>query len=184
MLCDNCKESEATVKYTEIINGNKREMMLCEECSQRLGINNMSLKLPIDFSSFFGDLISEYEQSDFMPMFNVSKELKCNTCNTSYKDFLNTGKLGCSDCYDVFQDRINTVLKRLQGSTEYLGRKAMKNNQPEKGICNNIIKEKKDTKKEGALEEQLKLAIKEERYEDAAKIRDEIKKQKNEKKGE
>ena len=29
MLCDNCRENEATVRYTEIINGNKREMMLC-----------------------------------------------------------------------------------------------------------------------------------------------------------
>ena len=49
MLCDNCRENEATVRYTEIINGNKREMMLCEECSRKLGINKMSLKLPIDF---------------------------------------------------------------------------------------------------------------------------------------
>ena len=178
MLCDNCKENEASVKYTEIINGNKREMMLCEECSRKLGINNMNLKLPIDFSSFFGDLISEYEQSEFLPLFNPEKELKCNTCNLTYKEFLNTGKLGCADCYDAFADRINTVLKRIQGSTEYLGRKS-------ENQVNNIkdkieIKKKKEPsskeEKINAMQEKLKEAIKDERYEDAAKIRDEIKK--------
>ena len=175
MLCDNCKENEASVRYTEIINGNKREMMLCEECSRKFGINNMNLKLPIDFSSFFGDLISEYEQSEFMPIFNTQNELKCNTCNLSYKEFLNTGKLGCADCYDAFSDRINTVLKRIQGSTEYLGRKseAQNNNRIE------IKDKKKPSSKEEkiiAMQEELKKAIKDERYEDAAKIRDEIKK--------
>ena len=70
MLCDNCRENEATVRYTEIINGNKREMMLCEECSRKLGINKMSLKLPIDFSSFFGDFLSEYEKNDLLPLFS------------------------------------------------------------------------------------------------------------------
>ena len=179
MLCDNCKENEATVRYTEIINGNKREMMLCEECAQKLGINNMNLSLPIDFSSFFGDLISDYEESSLLPMFNTQNELKCNTCNMTYKEFLDTGKLGCADCYSAFQDRINAVLKRIQGSTEYLGRKSSYNEnvKPEK-TNKKVIKEDKTEN----LEEKLKLAIKEERYEDAAKIRDAIKKQ--EKKGE
>lgn len=185
MLCDNCGENEATVRYTEIINGNKREMRLCEECSRKLGINNMDLKLPIDFSSFFGDLISEYEQSDLLPMFNTTpRELRCDTCNTTYKEFLDTGKFGCADCYSAFQDRINTVLKRIQGSTEYLGRKSLNNGKTEEKINKVDIKAKKQRKPEISLEEELKLAIKEERYEDAAKIRDEIKKQEKGKKGE
>ena len=185
MLCDNCGENEATVRYTEIINGNKREMKLCEECSRKLGINNMDLRLPIDFSSFFGDLISEYEQSDLLPMFNTtSRELKCDTCNTTYKEFLDTGKFGCADCYTAFQDRINSVLKRIQGSTEYLGRKSLNTGKTEEKNCKEKTKTQKQEKPKLNLEDELKLAIKEERYEDAAKIRDEIKKQENNKKGE
>ena len=53
MLCENCKENEATVKYTQIINGDKKEMHLCEECSHKLGIDNISFNMPIDFSNFF-----------------------------------------------------------------------------------------------------------------------------------
>ena len=184
MLCDNCGENEATVRYTEIINGNKREMRLCEECSRKLGINNMDLRLPIDFSSFFGDLISEYEQAEALPMFSNPIELKCDRCNTTYREFLDTGKLGCADCYDTFQNKITTVLKRIQGNAEYLGRKSLNNGEIEEKKDKDNVKTKKQEKQKISLEEELKLAIKEERYEDAAKIRDEIKKQENGKKEE
>ena len=50
MLCQNCNKNKANVKYTQIINGHKKEMMLCEECSEKLGINKMNFNMPIDFS--------------------------------------------------------------------------------------------------------------------------------------
>ena len=61
MLCENCGNHEANVRYTEIINGEKKEMHLCEECSQKLGIGNMDFKMPINFSSFLGDFFDEFE---------------------------------------------------------------------------------------------------------------------------
>ena len=182
MLCDNCRENKATVRYTEIINGNKREMMLCEECSRKLGINKMSLKLPIDFSSFFGDFLSEYEKNDLLPLFSENPNmLKCKTCNMTYKDFLNTGKLGCADCYDTFEDEIDQILRRVQGSSEYLGRKGSFETIDENKEKPKIIKKEKNDKKReiDELQRKLKDAIKDERYEDAAKIRDEIKEKEN-----
>ena len=53
MLCDNCGKRNANVRYTQIINGNKKEMILCEECSKKLGIGNMNFNMPINFSSFY-----------------------------------------------------------------------------------------------------------------------------------
>ena len=32
MKCENCGKNEANVKYTQIINGEKKQMFLCEEC--------------------------------------------------------------------------------------------------------------------------------------------------------
>ena len=40
MLCENCGKREANVRYSENINGVKKEMHLCEECSQKLGISS------------------------------------------------------------------------------------------------------------------------------------------------
>ena len=69
MLCQNCNENEANIKYTQIINGEKREMILCENCAKKLGIDSISFDMPINFSNFFGgfgNLIGDYE-TEFMP---------------------------------------------------------------------------------------------------------------------
>ena len=182
MLCQNCNKNKATVKYTQIINDNKKEMMLCEECSQKLGISKMSFNMPIDFSNFFGEMLSDYENSDFMPMISKIKELKCDNCNMTYDEFINIGKLGCPECYTAFSDKIDPILRRIHGSDRYLGRKI--NNKSKLSDKNIEDKEKTKVKKEETkkqkLERNLKNAILQERYEDAAKIRDEIKNLKEE----
>ena len=52
MLCENCNENEANVRYTQIINGVKKEMNLCEECAHKLGVGEININMPIDFSNF------------------------------------------------------------------------------------------------------------------------------------
>lgn len=174
MLCQNCNKNKANVKYTQIINGHKKEMMLCEECSEKLGINKMNFNMPIDFSSFFGGMLEE-ENSSFMPIFPEMEELKCKNCNMTYDEFINSGKLGCALCYDAFSEKIDPMLKRIHGSNRYLGRKAVKQNKKEEIKEETIKKTTTNISKKEELEQSLKQAILDERYEDAAKIRDQIK---------
>lgn len=187
MLCENCKKREANVKYSENINGRRKEMNLCEECSRKLGITNIDFNMPIDFSSFLGEFMEDFSTPEFMPLINEIKTLTCNNCGYTFDDIVNTGKLGCGNCYEVFEDRLDPIIKRIQGSNKHVGRigKVIDNKIDEKlskNINKNISedntnkeKDEKSTKLE-QLEANLKQAIKEERYEDAAKIRDEIKK--------
>ena len=182
MLCQKCKKNEANVKYTEIINGEKKEMMLCEECSHKLGLDNINFNMPIDFSSFFGGLLEEeYNSPEFMPLFQTVKELKCDNCNMTYDEFISQGKFGCPECYDVFSSKIDSLLKRLHGSNEYRGRKALSSASNKEntsiGAISHNSSEKNDSKnsKLEKLQKDLKKAIADERYEDAAKIRDQIK---------
>lgn len=166
MLCDSCGEHEATIKLTQIINGKKTEMMICEECGQKMGISDINFEMPIDISNFLGNF--EFDNDKFMP-FNINnKEVRCQKCNMTYQDFLDKGKFGCEECYKTFENKINILLKRIQGTDKYLGRKASHNE-------NNSVPEVKSNNKLDELQKELKLAIKEERYEDAAKLRDEIK---------
>ena len=177
MLCDNCKKREANVRYSENINGVRRELNLCEECSKKLGIGEIGLDMPINFSSFFGDFLAE-----FMPMFNELKSLKCDSCGYTFEDIANTGKVGCANCYDVFQDRLEPIIRRIQSSNHHVGRlgksidKKIEEKQAQKENHAHIKKEETPEEKLEELKEDLKQAIKEERYEDAAKLRDEIKK--------
>lgn len=174
MLCQNCNKNEANVRYTQIINGVKKEMILCEKCSKELGIDNMKLSLPISFSNFFGDFLNEYDNS-FMPLITMPKETKCNKCGMTYDEFMQLGKFGCDNCYEVFSTRIDPILKRLQGSNRYIGKKAELN---ENNITKKIEVKKKESKQDkiNKLKEKLKELVKEENYEEAAKVRDEIKK--------
>ena len=184
MLCQKCNKNEANVKYTEIINGEKKEMMLCEECSHKLGLDNINFNMPIDFSSFFGGLLEDedYNSPEFMPLFQNIKELKCDNCNMTYDEFINQGKFGCPECYDVFSSKIDSILKRLHGSNKYLGRKALKGtvtNDQNTSKTSNVNEKESTNSNESKIEKlqkDLKKAIADERYEDAAKIRDEIKK--------
>lgn len=172
MLCQNCKKNEASVKYTQIINGEKIEMYLCDKCSKELGIDN---KLNIDFSSFLGDLLTEYD-NHFMPYLKKSNELKCDKCNLTYSEFMQTGKFGCDNCYTVFAERIDPILKRLQGSNRYTGRKADFNEKGQKQI--ESTEQPKETSKQEKIDNlkiKLKQLVQEENYEEAAKVRDAIK---------
>lgn len=87
MLCQNCNKNEANVRYTQIINGVKKEMILCDKCSKELGIDNMKLSLPISFSNFFGDFLNEYD-NNFMPLISTPRETKCDKCGMSYTEFM------------------------------------------------------------------------------------------------
>lgn len=181
MLCENCGKHEANVRYTEVINGKKKEMHLCEECSEKLGIGNMDFKMPINFSSFLGDFFDNFENNTFLPEFNPIKELQCDSCGMTFEDFMNTGKFGCSNCYDTFESKIDPILKSIHGANRHIGRLGDINSRTEIKTEKNKqdkmqLKENKEKIKIDQLKAELQKAIQAERYEDAAKLRDEIKK--------
>lgn len=175
MMCENCGKNEANIKYTEVINGNKKEMHLCEECSKKLGIEEIDFDIPsLDFSSFFGDLLNDYEESSFLPNYIKENKQKCNKCGMTFEEFTNIGKFGCDECYNVFSSKIDTMLKNIHGDNRHVGRIG------KISAKNNINDTQKDTTKNNKvdeLKEKLRQLVKEEKYEEAAKVRDEIKKE-------
>ncbi len=185
MLCQNCGKNEANIRYTQIINGVKKEINLCSECAKILGMED--LEMPINFNSFLGDFFNDYAETGLLKTFQ-NNEIKCKKCGMSYSDFISSGVFGCSECYNVFSNPIESLLKNLHGTAKHVGRvPKVKNNTIEKNKLDLDIESKKipndnsdtkETKKDDKikkLEKDLELAIKEERYEDAAKIRDELK---------
>lgn len=181
MLCQNCNEYEANIKYTQIINGVKKQMNLCDKCAKELGIDDISFNMPINFSNFLGDIFEDNTEN-FMPTFIKPEMLLCNKCKTSYDDFIKNGKFGCDECFETFNSKIDSILKNIHGANRHIGR-----NGKMLGKVNVINEQSTSSKEEGdnensqnkkiqELKERLKQEIKEERYEDAAKTRDEIKK--------
>lgn len=175
MLCDKCKKNEANILYTEIINGKKKEQHLCEECATnfttfQMGIPDINNEFSI--SELLSSLLSNYYTEQLGNKDN--KDLgNCSNCNMSYKDIMKIGRFGCAKCYYSFYDEIGKLLRGIQGSELHIGKRSESHESITDGI-----RSLTDTDK---LEIKLQDAIKEERYEEAALLRDKIKELKKEK---
>lgn len=182
MKCQNCGKNEVTFRYTQVINGVKKEMNLCDDCARELGLKDLNFNMPINFSSFLSDFFNEYSDN-LLPSFMGTQAISCKSCGTAFDDFVNSGEFGCSSCYDLFEDRVTPILRKLQGATRHTGR-GYREITPSTGDDKKSTKKaaKKEESQLEKLQKDLQKAIKEERYEDAAKIRDEIKKIDNDKK--
>lgn len=181
MKCDNCGKNNANIRYFRNLNGVKEKMNLCEECAQKLGITDIGFNMPIDFSSFLGGFWEDFSNSDILPLIGQKQELKCKGCNSTFEDILNTGKFGCPECYETFENEIDEIMNKIHGKNRHMGRLG-------KLEQIKVDKEKEDPQRsENAenddelrkLKEKLKELVKEENYEEAAKIRDQIKELEN-----
>lgn len=188
MLCQNCGKNEANVHYTQITNGEKKEFSLCSDCAMKLGLTEqMDITDPLlNLRSFIGDFFNEFPETERMKKISGTKQLQCKTCGTTYEEFINDGNFGCEDCYQTFKEPIDRLLKKLHGTSTHLGRKPGVEAKPivdkvsvdkDKKETSKVNPKKEESKEEkiARLERDLDKAIKDERYEDAAKIRDELK---------
>lgn len=181
MLCQNCGNNEANIRYTQIINGVKKEIALCSNCAKEIGMDKIDIPdFPISFNSFLGDFFNDYAENTLLPSLK-STSVRCKKCGTTYEDFINEGLFGCSECYDTFSNPIDSLLKNLHGTARHIGRgvntveKEKSNNNSEKAEKLKSDSNKNEKSEKEYLKKQLEKAISEERYEDAAIIRDKMK---------
>lgn len=162
MLCDKCKQRPATVHFTKIINNEKFEQHLCEECSK--GIYHLGFGTDPNFNlnKFLASLITQ--DAAFSGMGMSFKSERCENCGLTFKQFSQGGKLGCSNCYGVFKEKINPLLRRIHSAEKHKGKV------PERtGGKLKIVKEIESLKNE------LTALVTKEEFEKAAEVRDKIK---------
>ena len=83
MKCQNCGIHEATIKYMQMINGEKDEMLLCEKCAEDMKID-MNFDMHFGFDNVFASL---FGAEPMVKPVELSDELKCDTCGMRYDDF-------------------------------------------------------------------------------------------------
>ncbi|MCH5210221.1 MAG: UvrB/UvrC motif-containing protein [Oscillospiraceae bacterium] len=105
----------------------------------------------------------------FMQPVTVKEEKKCPVCGHTYSDFRRTGKIGCSECYNVFRPQIAATLRQVQPSVTHTGKI------PSKSGSELRLKREYES-----LKQKLAAAVKEEDYETAAKLHKQIREIENE----
>jgi protein arginine kinase activator len=154
MQCDVCQQKEATVFLTQIVGGKMQKVNLCETCSKEKGVND-----PTGFA--LADLLlgmgaaQEIERSP--------SGITCSVCGFTQADFKKTGRLGCSACYDIFAESLESMLKNMQKGSEHVGKSPV-----------SLLKNRQLDAQIKDLQSSLERAVAEEEYEKAADLRDQI----------
>ena len=162
MICEHCKQRHASVTITQVQNGTKLERHYCDVCAPQFHpFHFETQEEPISLhqlmSTLFGMPTKKAAQKE-----SVKKTSSCPSCGFTYRQFLKVGKFGCPTCYETFRSQLPEVLQRIQADVKHVGYKQQNNEAL-------ILQEKIES-----LRQLMRLAISEERFEEAAQIRDEI----------
>lgn len=171
MICENCKQRPATITVTQMKNGKKVTRHFCDVCNKQL--DHFHLNLDSDespnamqklFSNLFGTPSWSVQSVPISSQQTKVQNESCPKCGMTYRKFLEEGKFNCPTCYETFKDQLPQVLKRLHnGATEHIGKVP--------GSINECYQMKRQIE---ALRQDMKAAVEEERFEDAASIRDQV----------
>ncbi|MFZ5826026.1 MAG: UvrB/UvrC motif-containing protein [Bacillota bacterium] len=164
MLCENCQQREASVHQTVITNGKKEEHHLCEVCAREAGaLPNFSfpnLSIQQLLGSFLGQ--EPFGGPSLKPP--LQAEPTCRHCGMTYSEFAQSGVLGCAKCYDEMEPHLLPLIKRIQGTTTHSGKVPKR--------TGGIARKRREL---DTLRRQLEQAIQNEQYEEAARLRDQMK---------
>ena len=164
-------------------------MYLCTDCAKELHDNmNPDIKIPFPINDIltnmelsedtinewineFKDMedkgqideLVQHENPETLQHNNQHEDITCNFCNTSFDEYKKTGKLGCGKCYSTFRKQLKPIIEGIYGYSEHIGK-----------FPKNEFKDTEIVKTVEQLKEKLNMAIQEEEYEQAAKLRDEI----------
>lgn len=150
MLCEKCGKRNASVMYTQIVNGKKSSLNLCSQCASGESL----------FDNF-GSLLS----------FGTRPEVAsavCPLCGMTLSEFTHKGRMGCGKCYETFHRQATAMLQKIHGTSVHTTQSVQEEKDP------TPEKPKKEKSELEVLKEELQKAITEEKYEEAAILRDKI----------
>ncbi len=160
MSCDQCHEREAVIHLTQIVNEQVTTLHLCERCAAEKGVESPGAVTKTPLGSFLAAMGKNLPETEQVAEGGES----CPRCGASLQDFRESGRLGCSDCYNAFEAPLRELLRRLHGSTHHVGERYAEHDGAtgESGV------------KTAELREQLRLAVETENFELAAELRDRL----------
>lgn len=153
--CDHC-DRPATVHLIEIVNGKQIEKHLCENHASEAGVE---VKATAPINELLEKFVLKHSGTA-----STEPTQACDSCGMSYSRFRKTGLLGCPDCYDAFEDQLIPLLGRAhQGAERHIGKS------PESAGADQARQQRLLQ-----LRRELEQAVAAEKYETAARIRDQV----------
>jgi protein arginine kinase activator len=163
MKCQDCGDRESTVRITQIVNNEKVVLNLCKRCAGERGFHSPLDNTPFPLASFLSGMLTKDESS--AKALSISKsDLVCPNCGLDLEKFKELGRFGCSQCYQIFREQLQDILRRIHGSSLHRGK-----------LPPMLSEEASLIKEQERLQEELQRAINSEDFERAADLRDKLK---------
>jgi protein arginine kinase activator len=155
LKCSICGKP-AAVHIEQVVQGMKQSISLCEACARGYGVlanNAVPFSVTQNISTaLFGNL-----------SLSLVSQSSCQRCGYTMELFKKTGYLGCAQCYEHLGEQLLPLIENMQKKLHHRGKRP-------KGFA---VGEEKDLTRE-SLEKELRQAIEAEHFEEAAKIRDQL----------
>lgn len=151
--CSNCKKP-ATIHLTQIVNNEVKKLDFCESCPYQKGVTD-----PEGFS--LAEMLTQVPTP--FAKGETGEPLECPSCGFRPQLFKKHHRFGCPDCYESLKPFAEPMVANMQAGTKHVGK-----------VPNMMLERVERLQVVEQLRMQLNVAIAEERYEDAAKLRDQI----------
>ncbi|MEM6911267.1 MAG: UvrB/UvrC motif-containing protein [Verrucomicrobiota bacterium] len=159
MKCDLC-DAESTVYLTQLVNGQMKKVNLCQACAKEKGVTD-----PTGFA--LADMLFSMGKNQEAAVNAADQESEsseaCPTCGFAIRDFEKTGRMGCSECYDYFSESLPGMLSAMHKGLSHKGK-----------VPKRYFDEAVTAKQREKLEEDLEEAVRQEDFETAAALRDQL----------
>tara|TARA_R100000027_G_scaffold391_3_gene489 strand:- start:5239 stop:5745 length:507 start_codon:yes stop_codon:yes gene_type:complete len=151
--CIHCGKP-ATIHLTQIVDGEIRKVDLCESCQVN---DSMAADFEIEPFAKLAEGVAAAVQE------HGGEVHACPKCGCDDSQLQQTGRFGCPDCYEAFEPILPELLGKIQPGLSHEGKV------PAHGVQRQRVE-----KKQMELRKKLEAAVREERFEDAAVYRDEL----------
>ena len=167
-LCQNCGEREAVVHLTQIVDNTITTLNLCEPCAAEQGVETgtHAAKFPL------GDFLASLGEGPGAAGVAAEADAGCPSCGATLRDFRQTGRLGCADCYRAFEPQLRDLLRRVHGNAQHAGERYRGAAASPPPAADDSSRASGDTLPD--LRERLRRAVEAEDFELAARLRDAI----------
>lgn len=154
-ICQSCQHNPSTIHYTEIRDGAKSELHLCESCAQAQGVT--AGPVPPGLPAMLAALARPSSTPG-------APAPRCPTCGITFAEFREKGRLGCPQDYEFFREQVDPLLEKIHGRHRHVGRLPRGTDAEASRRTDELLR----------LRRELQQAVQAEQYETAARLRDRI----------
>jgi len=151
MKCEICKQKAAEVAVKQRESGEEHELFVCQDCARKMESKPVATAVNAVVELLLGAAIDLQ-----LP---TREEVRCPGCGLGRAELRKRGRVGCAACYETFARDLAPMLRDMHSGDHHVGK---------------LPARERLGRTRAELETSLAEAIKAQRYEEAAKLRDRI----------